>query len=1708
MVRQVQPLRISKSNSSASSNGGNNTINTATAAADSPNNKMASPRPLAEIGAGSQRRNSPSYNQATRRMIVSKEPSPFNSPEKSSASPGPEKTSPRMFWTGRENTLSPFRFDENTPDRSPSPASSPHRRPSVERLMQAGRVKSSNIFALETKDIYDPASTPIVERPSAHRPLSQQLLNNSFTRYDSLRKENNPMRSPSRPGAHKRSESDMAVPTFSPSKIALPDSPEKRPASSPSPTKSSMARTSMFASTPPYSSFDPENGTWSDDDQTGAATPRALHRHNKSVTFHEDPPTINEYEEQTPEPSVSAASREGSWDSDDFYDQDVSFERGSSAELPEHSWQHDDDDSFDADLENANKTPVVLPEHWSRMSPDDARNDLANHDDDVFGGESSRRPILGRSESVMSDGATRPLPAIPNNSDFAARAERASLLAGQLPAPARRQSEIERLQSETPEAETHNDGPTPLAEVPPSQPQAEEEDESYIADLADLDYAPPTISRESILKKVRGSKYDFEDEDDQDEPAAEGQSPARPSYEDLAKMHPDQPIPSRENSRENSESYKRGHVDTEEDQEVQIKQEPLDEDEPSMDMSTIPEAPHGSLFPGADEEARESSVLRHEPATPRQHPRVASQTAEEDDTSSFYSSVEPPDAESTVLHDEAPNEEQPADDGKETLDDAMQLLTVKDYSEVISSPHASTQPEDKSRDTSGGSFQGLPAYLSTGDFDFGMSKYITPSPPADDQENKNPLEAQNVPALDPPAELKEAVESTRPTSKDSSKDTAQAPAPELTDTPAIPAPQEGVDDMSPPGTPDSVVQNSRTSDISSLHPSELNGFDDEEDIYPEAELPEIPDPPAEDVPERRSTIKTHGKLRARPSVTPGDAEMMAQQRRTVSLEHPIPPIPAQYAVQDEDGLEAVQESDRPESALSETTASEGSEGSSGKVDSAVDASRPRSGDAEARRESRRQSRKMMKLDIPHLQTSEADDLGWGMEQEFERVMEGQKVGNPFLNAPKLMKPGEGKAHGGAAYYGQSAEADSYTAAYSPHHGYGGEHGDSSAGANHSPIRTQKGYLMRQNTKVVVASNRNVSGTSHATASSNDSAARPMSPTSSESRPPVSRRSSNRSPRKASGEQFLKTEPWNGKQRRRSQRAASAQKARNPYLNEPAPPLPGQESALGVVAEDYATTGPAEELDENAERGRLFVKVVGVKDLALPMPRNDRVYFQLTLDNGMHCVTTTSLELGKNAPIGQEFELVVQSDLEFQLTLTTKLPPPPRVETPTFSMRSRADSTTAKSGKSSPTKSAFSRLLSSPKKRAEKERAEREAQEAEERRLQEEAQRKRAARQPTAWDMLHELVNGADGSFARAYVNLKAHEHGCFGRQMTVDVPCYNEWALEKDSHVVNSVRSKRGTHAGPIRKPPYVVGKLELQLLYVPKPKGAADEQMPKSMSSAVREMGKAREVKEIVHEGCLSQQGGDCAHWRRRFFRLQNSKLTAYHEHTQQKRAVINLAKASRLVDDKTTLVADPTSANPNKSRRRSAFAEEDEGYQYVEEGFRIRFANGETIDFYADSRALKDQWMEVLSQVIGKSLDDGNKKARWTDVVLAKERKEAAFASTTTASGGAMAGGTESKDFEAPSTIASSTSSSAQAQQQRPSTAHASLDSHNTDEAVPTNADLDRRPSAIARKPLTAAAFSPPPVNSAGPPRSRTPPMSARSGGRSRDAVKSMIF
>jgi hypothetical protein len=171
-------------------------------------------------------------------------------------------------------------------------------------------------------------------------------------------------------------------------------------------------------------------------------------------------------------------------------------------------------------------------------------------------------------------------------------------------------------------------------------------------------------------------------------------------------------------------------------------------------------------------------------------------------------------------------------------------------------------------------------------------------------------------------------------------------------------------------------------------------------------------------------------------------------------------------------------------------------------------------------------------------------------------------------------------------------------------------------------------------------------------------------------------------------------------------------------------------------------------------------------------------------------------------------------------------------------------------------STFSRVFASPKKRKEMElkQKEEEAKLAEQKRK--DAAAKRLTSQPTAWDLLSPLA-ADDGSFGRSYVCLKDHETRCFGRPYVVDVACFNEWATEEATSS-SSVKSKRGnTHVQ--RRAPYKVGKLELQLLFVPKPKGAKDEDMPKSMNSCIREMKEAETARSREWEGHLSQQGGDC---------------------------------------------------------------------------------------------------------------------------------------------------------------------------------------------------------------------------------------------------------
>lgn len=1009
------------------------------------------------------------------KMALTRESSPFDSSPFS-------QSSPRAFWQGRDPT-SPSRFgSENAAldrEHSPSP-----KRSSIENLKRASRVTTSSMFAREHKYEYDPTSSPVVERPLvAGRPLSVQLQGNAFggRGLDGLRKGQ----------SHRRGESEGKVPMLSPAKFAADLKSEPEDGTSPvkehqSPTRSSLSANGRYTAMP--QAFDPELGTWSEDDEITVAPVRPLRRQNKSVTFDAAPPQVNEYEMATPDPSsVASGSRQSSYDSADEYNGDDSLDRGSA------------EDSFDASLEDANKTPVVLPGDWRYMSPENADTSLVETFEDPFnGGEAGPVPnaatgdtddksALARSGSLNSNGEHRPLPPVPglrqspertrreSSSGLSATAERVSthrFLPSPPRAPTISKSDILSMRDPAMSLEDrlrlmglhHLPNPVESSDCDNKPHMAIQKDneqgvqvhedleEDKVDDLPDLDnFTLPRISRESILRKVKSRN--FEVEDVEDDFASARSSPDR-SYGDL---DPDVPIPSREAS---------SNFDAEV-AEMAVKQEYDGEEE--VDVYSIPDMYSVSRSPSRTEDyPREGSVIRHDVDN--------DVPAEECDDASRYSPQSNAE-ESQQAHSNSTTE----DEGPPT-------------------PKAMVEPTLASEKALKGKvdLMGLPDFTSSfDDFDFGLQSYM--SEPTKEAVTTEPTSlAPELPAVQAFFE--------RP----------KTPEDQLEASDIVDMAMEGEDRA---GTPDSVIH----------RPAAIEP--------PPRDSPAIPDPIA--------TIKAPGgKLKTRPSATPADMAALAAARRQVSSEY-APPVPMRspnrlsMSVEPEDylmgGSEVWSDSDNTETE-----------------------SKPKP--------DRRQSMKM-KLDIP---VGGDGDLSFGLEQEFKRVMETEKVA-PFPPPPYAHFPAAAQA-GAEHMCGQGFTPQSnLTNVYIPE---------------------QKGYLMRQNTKVVVASSRQFSNE------------RPLMSPTSDVQPSLARdaRATGSSPRKQSLErgQTWTTEPWNGKPRRKSVRTASGRKP--PPPSGPVPPLPGQESnanALGTVVEDQLV----DDGDDGTERGRLFVKVVGVKDLDLPLPKS-------------------------------------------------------------------------------------------------------------------------------------------------------------------------------------------------------------------------------------------------------------------------------------------------------------------------------------------------------------------------------------------------------------------------------------------------------------------------------------------------------------------------
>ncbi|OLL24427.1 hypothetical protein NEOLI_003543 [Neolecta irregularis DAH-3] len=372
----------------------------------------------------------------------------------------------------------------------------------------------------------------------------------------------------------------------------------------------------------------------------------------------------------------------------------------------------------------------------------------------------------------------------------------------------------------------------------------------------------------------------------------------------------------------------------------------------------------------------------------------------------------------------------------------------------------------------------------------------------------------------------------------------------------------------------------------------------------------------------------------------------------------------------------------------------------------------------------------------------------------------------------------------------------------------------------------------------------------------------------------------------------------------------------------------------------------------ADCGRLFVRVLRVKDLDLKLPLGTSFFILDMLTekieiciSAVHWTTvfiafkqpTTNSNISRRYVKNSSCKLALD-DLEFMLTLQVKVEKQPVL--PISPSKSK--------------QSAFSRVFSSPKKT---------------KKLQEQEAAAIQHQQP-----LHGIV-GNDGSFARVYVSLDTYKDSAFGRPYSTEVTLMNEWAT--DVEIQYGCKPKLPLKI--TRRRPYKIGKLDLQMLYMPP--APRKTPPPRSLAACIKEMQTTEWYSQLLCEGHLSQQGGDCSTWRRRYFKLVGPKLYAFHEASRTLRAAISLTKATGLYDDKNRL------AQAEGSRRTSAFAEQEEGYMYVEEGFRIRFFDGEVIDFYAESEADKERWMKALGQIIcyGKIPE----KAAWAEIVLQREAR-----------------------------------------------------------------------------------------------------------------------
>jgi hypothetical protein len=1063
-------------------------------------------------------------------MLFSENSSPFET------SPYNTASSPRLFWQGRD-PASPSRFageNRNPLDRDTSP--SPTKRSSIENLKRASRVKNSNMFAREHKQDYDPTQSPIVDRPLATgRPLGTQVQGNAYggRGLEGFRKEISRDMKAEEVGkrtSHQFSPSPQkqdAVAPLSPSKAQV------------SPAKSSLSKASRYGNR--NNVFDAENGIWSEDDDGSILDRklpegRVLHRHAKSVTFDAAPPQVNEYEMTTPDPSsVASGSREGSYDSHED-EEEESFDRGSSV---------DRDDSFDESLEDTDKTPVVLPEDWRFMSPEVSNQELIMNMEDPFEPDvgspepSARpsttqdtRPAQTRVESTDSNGQPRPLPPLP------------ALGAPVFPKPrSDSNSSLSATVERTSSAQRTLPSPPRPASISKSEIKGMGGGSMPLEDRLKLMMRQEQERGQSEAEKQRerrmrraGAKERSVEREDSPGMGLNFQSltleeDVPGTVKQLENLRLDSPIgldntksPPRISRESILRKMQSQNFDAEDSYDYSS---PQTGSSPERHFGLDPDHPIPSIENLAvveEEEEKTTVVIKAEPL---------------DDESDLYAAPDLYAQHQHVVSQLSLYEQYEADDASQY----SQPTVAEDENQ--STPRAQSPnrvlAEPDSEEHRRPSLPDFSSSLGNSSFALGLGSYLSPSSPSTSEPTK----------ADPHTKMASMLDNLeRPVT----------PEEQLLPPPKFAGYEE--DGEAEPSTPDSVIR----------HPVGAES--------PQPDSPCIPEPVA--------TIKAPGgRLKTRPSINPADMDFMRETRRQVSGQVPdVPPIPERHRNRPSLTLNSPP-LERPTSKDSDVSqdwqdsqdSQQSQESSAGSVDAQEDYLAVPSATQGKRKSS------LVQLEIP---VSQSDEGLFGLDKEFDRVIEAQKVAynlsypqtqNHDVSFPRQESTGPTHTHGGAEYMG--------TCGFTP---------NTTPIANRSALR-QRGYLMRQNTKVIVASSRN------------EEEAKAGLPAALESPEKDNdgrgTKSAGCSPRKGSNTKTWTTEPWNGKIRRKSIRVPSAESPRKKKVTGPAPPLPGQSSnvsaGLGSVEEDQAVE-ENEDVEEGTERGRVFVKVVGVKDLDLPLPK--------------------------------------------------------------------------------------------------------------------------------------------------------------------------------------------------------------------------------------------------------------------------------------------------------------------------------------------------------------------------------------------------------------------------------------------------------------------------------------------------------------------------